>query len=265
MQQWIDHSTASLIRISRTIDIPDSCMSRISLATVPPCRPAPRSAPSSRGPGGCSRWSPRRSSVDPRRCTRAACPRCGRWPRWACFAGDDQTFIVYGDRTYGFGTFVADRQRRGRRPPRSLRARQGRPGGRALPEQPGVVPRLLGHRPAGRHPRGPQRLVDHRRDLLRLAGLRRQGAGGRPEALRADRRPRSTDAPDLEHVFLVDCSPGRPGPGGRSPPAHLRRAHPAPPPPTSWTRTSPRTTPRSSSTPRAPPADRRAPSPPTGA
>ena len=99
---------------------------------------------------------------------------------------------------------------------RPLRPRPGRPGRGAVAEQPRVVPRLLGHGQQRRHPRRPQRLVDDRRDRLRPAGLRRQGARRRPQALRADRRITSTQAPDLEHVFL-DRLPTRPTSAGRRP------------------------------------------------
>ena len=51
-------------------------------------------------------------------------------------------------------------------------------------------------------------------------------------------------APDLEHVFLIDCTPGRRRPGRRQARCTATASSPAPPPPTSPTPTSPRTTPR---------------------
>ena len=142
---------------------------------------------------------------------------------------------------------------------------QGRPGRRAVAEQPGVVPRLLGDGAAGRGPRRPQRVVDHRRDRVRPPGLRRQGARRRPEALRAHRRlarpvarprarvPRST-APPPTSAWPTTRASTRFDELTGAPTADVRRRG-----------RSPRTTPRSSSTRPAPPAGPRAPSPPTGA
>ena len=78
-----------------------------------------------------------------------------------------------------------------RSPSRGRRPR--RPGGRAVGQQPRVVPELLGDGQPRRHPRRAQRLVEDRRDPLRPRGLRGQGAGRRRAALRAHRRPARTE------------------------------------------------------------------------
>ena len=75
------------------------------------------------------------------------------------------------------------------------------------PEQPGVVPDLLGHRDLGAVLVGLNGWWKTDEIVYGLRGLRGQGAGGRPQALRAHRRPRSTQSPDLEHVYLVDADP----------------------------------------------------------
>ena len=69
-----------------------------------------------------------------------------------------------------------------------------------------------------RHPRRPQRLVEERRDPLRADGLRGQGAGRRPPALRAHRRRTSTPA---RCPTSRPCSWSTP-----TPPTSVRRADP---------------------------------------
>ena len=88
----------------------------------------------------------------------------------------------------------SSRVQRGRRRPGRPGRRPRRPGGGAVRQQAGVVRGVLGHRQPGGGPRRAQRLVEDRRDPLRPGGLRRQGAGGRREALRAHRRRAGRDA-----------------------------------------------------------------------
>ena len=121
--------------------------------------------------------------------------------------GDDQTFIVYGDRTYGFGTFVRDRQRRRPRPARPLRARPratGWPCCRqnnpewcltfwATVSQGAILVGLNGWWTTdeieyGLQDSGAKVLVADQKRFERIAGS-------------------LDEAPDLEHVFLVDCTP----------------------------------------------------------
>ena len=59
VQQWIAHSTVSLIRISRMVAIRDIVVQDVARYGPPPCRPTPRCKPSSPVPEGCSRSSPR--------------------------------------------------------------------------------------------------------------------------------------------------------------------------------------------------------------
>jgi long-chain acyl-CoA synthetase len=120
--------------------------------------------------------------------------------------GDDQTFIVYGDRTYGFGTFI----------------RESNSVAHALREQYGVA---KGDRVAALSQNNPEWCVAFWATVSQGAvlvglngwwttdeieyGLQDSGA----KVLVADRKrferiAGSLDsAPDLEHVFLVDCSP----------------------------------------------------------
>ena len=120
--------------------------------------------------------------------------------------GDDQTFIVYGDRTYGFGTFV----------------RTANGVAHALREQFGLA---KGDRVAVLSQNNPEWCLTFWATVSQAAvlvglngwwttdeivyGLQDSGA----KVLVADQRrfervaSHLDEAPDLQHVFLVDCSP----------------------------------------------------------
>ena len=233
---------ASLIRISRILDIRDM---RRQLRRYGP-GPMPTAAEVKAqltGPGGMfevvDRGGPRATDAGVQE-PDAVAALGGRGGRHAGRRPDVPRLRrphvrLHGVRPHG--------QRCGPRATRSLRPAAGRPRRRPQPEQPRVVPHVLGHRPAGRGAGGPQRVVDHRRDRVRPAGLRRQGAGGRPEALRAHRRlprPRARPRARVPHRLLAR----RRRPGRRQAGAQPSASSPPPPPPPSPMRTSPRTTPR---------------------
>ena len=112
--------------------------------------------------------------------------------------GDDQTFIVYGDRTYGFGTFVQTANGVAH----ALRDRFGLAKGDRVAvlsqNNPEWCLTFWATVSAGRHPRRPQRLVDDRRDRLRPAGLRAPrsswptGSASSASPARSTRRPTSS-------------------------------------------------------------------------
>ena len=197
--------------------------------------------------------------------TRTACGRCARSRRPPIQRGDDTTYLVFGERSYGFRQLRRAGQRRRPRPGRPLRHRSRRPGGGAQPEQPRVVPHVLGH--GGQRCRAgrAERLVEDRRDPVRPAGLGRHRARRRRQAVRAHRRPARRGPRPGPRV--PDRRRARRLPDGRRRRASRSSASRtwAPSrPPSSPTRPSPRTTTPSSSTRRAPPGSRRAPSRPTG-
>ena len=178
--------------------------------------------------------------------------------------GDDQPFIVYGDRSYGFGTFV----------------QTANGVAHALREQFGLA---KGDRVAVLSQNNPEwcltfwATVSQGAVLVGLNGwwttdeieygLQDSGA----KVLVADRKrferiAGSLDqAPDLEHVFLDRLLARRRRSGRRSPPPRVLGAHGLAHRRPSSSRRSPRTTTRSSSTRPARPAVPRGPSPRTGA
>ena len=105
--------------------------------------------------------------------------------------------------------------------PAVVRRRPRRPGRGAEPEQPRVVPHVLGHGQHRRHPRRAQRLVDDRRDRLRPAGLRREGPRRRRASGSSASPATSTSAPTSS--TSSSSTPTRPTSAGdkRAPP--LRR------------------------------------------
>ena len=138
--------------------------------------------------------------------------------------GDDQTFLVYGDRTYGFTEFIHTANGVAR----ALRDRFGlQQGDRvavlsqnnpewcltfwATVQQGAVLVGLNGWWTTdeiqyGLQDSGAKVLVADQKRFERIAG--------------------SLDpAPDLEHVFLIDCTPGRCRARRRQAGAPLRRAH----------------------------------------
>ena len=186
-------------------------------------------------------------------------------PQAAAARGDDATYLVYGDRSYGFRSFVD----------------QANGVARALAARCGIGP---GDRVAVLSQNNPEWCLTFwatvasgavlvglngwwKADEI-LYGLQDSGATVLvADAKRFERiADRLDEAPDLAHVFLVDAGPDR-LPGGRrgrgQDPALRgpgRRADTE----SSPTPRSPRTTPPSSSTRRARPGSRRAPSRPTG-
>ena len=141
--------------------------------------------------------------------------------------GDEPAFLVYGDRTYGFRTFVETGQRR--RPAPSPTQYGIGPGDRVAvlsQNNPEWCLDVLGHRVAAA-PSWSGLNGWWKADEI-LYGLQDSGA----TVLVADRKrferiaDRLDEAPDLAHVFLVDGGPddfaGAAGPAPRSAP--LRRA-----------------------------------------
>ena len=134
-------------------------------------------------------------------------PSLRQIPELAVMRGDGETFIVYGDRTYGFQTFVETANGVAHALEGPLRPAPRRPRGRPVAEQPRVVPGVLG-RPStngavlvglngwwktdeveyGLQDSGAKVLVADRKRFERIAGS-------------------LDEAPDLEHVFLIDASP----------------------------------------------------------
>ena len=177
--------------------------------------------------------------------------------------GDDQTFLVYGDRTYGFGEFVptangvahALRERFGlAKGDRVAVLAQNNPEWCltfwATVQQGAVLVGLNGWWTTdeieyGLQDSGAKVLVADQKRFERIAGSLDQ-------------------APALEHVFLIDCSPADVGLAD-DPRLHAFAELAGSPTADFVTRRSPRTTTRSSSTRRARPDGRRVPSPPTGA
>ena len=225
---------ASLIRTSRIVRNPRYRLVHKSEAGYGPrpCRLLPRCKAQLTGPGGMFEVVTEEVLGRPMQVYPSRMPSLRSVAEVGAMRGDDQTFLVYGDRTYGFTSSST--------PPTAwptpCAIASGCSKGDRIavlsPEQPGVVPHVLGHRPAGRHPRRAQRVVDHRRDRVRPAGLRRQGAGRRPEALRAHRRlARHRSRPRARVPRRLHARRRRAGRRQAGP--QLRRAHRAPPPPTS--------------------------------
>ena len=188
-------------------------------------------------------------------------------PAMAALRGDEQPFIVYGDRRIGFATFVDDANAVSNGLA-ELGVGHGDRVAVLAQNCPEWCLTFWGSVDIGGDPRRAQRVVEVRRDRLRPPGQRRQGARRRPQAHRPrHRRPRRVPRPRARAAHRL--RPCRRRPRRRRPgPALRRRARRRPgrrggsPSPRRTTRST-RTTPPSSSTPAAPPAGPRARSAPT--
>ncbi len=173
---------------------------------------------------------------------------------------DDEPFIVYGETPHQLRRVLRPGQRRLRRSGRGCGGGLTATGWRCCRPTTRLVRVVLGHGRPGRHPGRAERLVEDRRDPLRPARQRVQGAGGGPGPLPAASPTSSTTSPTSRRC-TCRCRSGRLR--GRPATAPLRRADrrhrrrtSRPPPSTKPTR-------RSSSTPAARRGVPRAPSPPT--